>query len=80
MHDIHHHLLGGVSTLFKIQDALFHVPRIIFTHSPVFQDMFSLPTPADIPVEGSNEQHPLVLEDVNTSAFQAFVSVAIMSE
>ncbi|KAI5988166.1 hypothetical protein EDD15DRAFT_2199112 [Pisolithus albus] len=49
----------------QVEDHLFRVPRrILEAQCPVFQDMFSFPPPLDAEVEGSSDEHPIVLPEL----------------
>jgi hypothetical protein len=56
----------------QVKDTLFTVIRGVFADSIVFQDMFSVPPPADVPVDGSSREHPLKLEGVTKADFKNF--------
>ncbi|EJC99804.1 uncharacterized protein FOMMEDRAFT_148622 [Fomitiporia mediterranea MF3/22] len=62
--------------VFLVEDCLFTVNRKPFeTESDVFSGMFSLPVGSDVPVDGSDEKHPLRLEQVTIDEFQALLTV-----
>ncbi|KDR75470.1 hypothetical protein GALMADRAFT_226117 [Galerina marginata CBS 339.88] len=61
--------------VFKVEDALFQVPRHHFAANPVFSTIFTLSPPEGSPVEGSSEANPFVLERISKKDFQAFLSV-----
>jgi hypothetical protein len=57
-----------------VEDTLFKLPRYLFEEtSEVFHDMFLLPTPEDIPCDGSSDEQPLVLEGVREADFRMLV-------
>jgi hypothetical protein len=64
----------------KIEESMLPVPRGIFTQSPVFQDMWTLPQNPQYAPDGSDKEHPLRLEGLKLSDFNLFVCVAIASE
>ncbi|KAI6046289.1 hypothetical protein EDC04DRAFT_3086367 [Pisolithus marmoratus] len=52
---------------FQVEDRLFRVPRhTLEVQSPVFNDMFTFPPPPGVDVEGSSDEHPIVLPDLVT--------------
>ncbi|KAI6015577.1 hypothetical protein EDC04DRAFT_643623 [Pisolithus marmoratus] len=52
---------------FQVEDRLFRLPRqSLEAQSPVFKDMFAFPPPPGVDIEGSSDEHPIVLPDVVT--------------
>ncbi|EAU91908.2 hypothetical protein CC1G_04675 [Coprinopsis cinerea okayama7 len=62
--------------VFKAENELFQVPVLYFmSESQFFRDMFKLPPPEGAPVDGSSEDHPIVLEGIRALEFQALLKV-----
>ncbi|KAI6015576.1 hypothetical protein EDC04DRAFT_643609 [Pisolithus marmoratus] len=63
----------------QVEDCLFRVPRrTLEAQSPVFRDMFSLPPPPDVEVEGSSDEYPIVLpEPVKADDFRRLLKVLL---
>lgn len=63
----------------QVEDRLFKVPRrILEAQCPVFRDMFSFPPPLDAEVEGSSDEHPIVLpEPVKAEDFRRLLKVLL---
>jgi hypothetical protein len=59
----------------QIENVLFRVPRILFEQSETFSDMFQIPPPQGTTVEGSDDDHPLVLEGYLVHEFRALLQV-----
>jgi hypothetical protein len=58
----------------QVEDQLFKIHRAAFNGSPVFEQMFSLP---QIGVsDGSNKEHPLILNGLTVDGFRAFARAA----
>ncbi|KAH9941605.1 uncharacterized protein BXZ73DRAFT_74824 [Epithele typhae] len=72
--------------IIQVGVQLFKVPRQKFEGgSRVFRDMFSLPQPSHLAVdgplrsaEGTSEDHPLVLEGIDETEFCAFLRVLLV--
>lgn len=64
----------------QVEDTLFKVPRqTLEAQSPVFRDMFSLPPPPDVEVDGSSDEHPIVLpEPVKAIDFKRLLKVLLL--
>jgi hypothetical protein len=73
-------LPSALKFLAQVEGRLSKVPRAVFARSSVFQDMFTLPQNKGTVTDGSDNEHPLVLEGVKLVAFKPFVRVAIASE
>lgn len=64
--------------LLQVEDTLFRVPSFIFRDSEVFQDMLSIPQgTATGAVEGSDDEHPLVLSSYLAQDFEQLLKVLI---
>ncbi|KAI5988161.1 hypothetical protein EDD15DRAFT_2289964 [Pisolithus albus] len=64
----------------QVEDTLFKVPReALESQSPVFKDMFSLPPPPNVEVDGSSDEHPIVLpEPVTAVDFKWLLKVLLL--
>ncbi|KAI6163367.1 hypothetical protein EDD17DRAFT_1812868, partial [Pisolithus thermaeus] len=62
-----------------VEDCLFRVPRqTLEAQSPVFRNMFSMPPPPDVEVEGLSDEHPIVLpEPVKARDFKRLLKVLL---
>ncbi|KAF7296051.1 hypothetical protein MKEN_01420200 [Mycena kentingensis (nom. inval.)] len=59
-----------------VEETLFKVPRHQFERrSEIFASIFTLPTPADTKVEGSDDACPMLLEGVAATDFRRFLKV-----
>ncbi|KAK0241225.1 hypothetical protein EDD85DRAFT_901611 [Armillaria nabsnona] len=55
----------------QVEDQLFKVTRRMFEESSeVFSTMFSLPQRGSSPVDGSDDEHPLVLQGIKSTDFE----------
>ncbi|KAI6113531.1 hypothetical protein EV401DRAFT_1982808 [Pisolithus croceorrhizus] len=63
----------------QVEDCLFRVPRqTLEAQSPVFRNMFSMPPPPDVEVEGLSDEHPIVLpEPVKARDFKRLLKVLL---
>ena len=60
----------------QIEDTLFNVHKYQLIKSVTFSDMFSVPkAETDEPEEGSSPEHPIVMEGVSASDFEALLTV-----
>ena len=62
--------------LIQVGNTLFKVPRRKFEDgSETFKDMFALPVKADGDgiAEGTSDEHPLVLEGIETDEFRSLL-------
>lgn len=63
------------NVIFRVEDTLFKVHRYFLQRdSPVFKDMFSLPT-GTAPVHGSSDDLPIDLQTIKALDFERFLSV-----
>jgi hypothetical protein len=60
-----------------VENKLFRVPKAIFEQSEAFQDMFSVPQAENEAVEGSDDEHPLVLEGYLAHDFKQLLRVLL---
>ncbi|KAJ7157740.1 hypothetical protein C8R46DRAFT_852931, partial [Mycena filopes] len=59
-----------------VENILFKVPRWQFErHSGVFATTFSLPQPGEGGVEGSTDEHPLLLNGIKAKDFKALLGI-----
>jgi hypothetical protein len=63
--------------LLQVEGVLFRVPRGIFEQSEAFQDMFRVPPPGDVAVDGSDNDHPLHLEGYLADDFRQLLRVIL---
>lgn len=63
----------------QVEDYLFRVPRqTLEAQSLVFRNMFSMPPPPDVEVEGSSDERPIVLpEPVKARDFKRLLKVLL---
>jgi hypothetical protein len=59
----------------QVEDTLFCVPRVILEQSEAFQDMFNLPQAEGNVMEGSDDEHPLILEGYLAQDFKQLLRV-----
>jgi hypothetical protein len=59
--------------LFKVEDALFNLPKNYFATSSVFATIFTLP-PGEQDVEGT-EDKPFVLQGIKETEFESLLKV-----
>jgi hypothetical protein len=64
----------------EVDGRISRVPRKIFSGSPVFTTMFSLPSSPSAIMEGMDDNHPLRLDGVRYGDYQLFVKSAMISE
>ncbi|KAK0459191.1 uncharacterized protein EV420DRAFT_1538801 [Desarmillaria tabescens] len=63
---------------FLVEDQLFKVTRHMFEESSeVFSTMLSLPQGTTSPVDGSDDEHPLVLQGVKSADFENLLKVMV---
>ena len=61
-----------------MEDCLFRVPREpLEAESTVFRDIFLLPQAGDVPVEGQNDENPVVLEGIENDDFAQLLKVVL---
>ncbi|KAK0494947.1 hypothetical protein EDD18DRAFT_1076390, partial [Armillaria luteobubalina] len=73
--------IGMQATLGIWENTLFNVPRYHFENfSEVFKTMFSLPQSDDITVDGSSDEHPLVLQGVKAQEFRSLLGAMLLPE
>jgi hypothetical protein len=60
-----------------VEDTLFRVHRFIFQNSEVFQDMFSVPQGDGGTIEGTDDEHPLVLPGYLAYDFEQLLKVLL---
>jgi len=69
------------TVIFRVQDVLFGVHKSIFLrHSPVFRQMWALPSPSDHEGEGSTDEHPIILQGTTAHDFACLLSVIYPTE
>jgi hypothetical protein len=61
----------------QVENTLFRVPRFVFKDSSVFQDMLSVPQGDSGTLEGTNEEHPLVLPSYQANDFRQLLRVLL---
>ena len=55
----------------QVEDTLYKVFRSSFTrHSPVWRELYEVPHPVDMPLEGSGDDHPLILYGIRKCGFE----------
>jgi hypothetical protein len=59
----------------QVESVLFRVPRVLFEQSETFSDMFQIPPPHVAVLDGSDDEHPLVLEGYLAHEFRALLQV-----
>jgi hypothetical protein len=60
----------------KVEDTLFNVHKYQLLKSETFSDMFKVPRGADgNPEEGASSEHPIVMQGVTASDFEALLTV-----
>lgn len=70
------HVYAFTQTSSQVEDIIFRVHRYFFLRdSPVFRDMFSLPTPPEpgTNVEGASDENPISLPQVTSKEFAHFL-------
>jgi hypothetical protein len=60
-----------------VEDTLFRVPRFIFLRSEVFNDMLSVPQGDGGTIEGTDDDHPLILPSYLASDFEQLMKVLL---
>ena len=61
-----------------MEDCLFRVPREpLEAESTVFRDIFLLPQAGDVPVEGQDDENPVVLEGIENDDFAQLLKVVL---
>ncbi|KAK0486319.1 hypothetical protein IW261DRAFT_791366 [Armillaria novae-zelandiae] len=61
-----------------VEDQLFKVTRRMFEESSeVFSTMFSLPQGGSSPVDGSDDEHPLVLQGIKSVDFESLLKAIV---
>jgi hypothetical protein len=63
---------------FQLENELFRVPEVVFEHSEAFVDMFAVPLPPDMIVEGTDDSYPLHLEGYLAEDFTQLLRVLIV--
>jgi hypothetical protein len=53
-----------------VENTLFRVPRLLFAHSEVFRDMFSITQGPDSVEDGTDDEHPLRLDGYQALDFE----------
>ncbi|KAI0732483.1 hypothetical protein C8Q72DRAFT_817125 [Fomitopsis betulina] len=54
-----------------VEDTLYKVFRSTFTrHSSLWRDLYGMPHPTAMPMDGSDDEHPLVLHGVYKHEFE----------
>ncbi len=62
----------------QVEDQLFKVTRRMFEESSeVFSTMFSLPQGGSSPVDGSDDEHPLVLQGIKSTDFENLLKAIV---
>jgi hypothetical protein len=59
----------------QVENCLFKSYRQYFEASPIFRDMFSLPSPADGLSDGCSPEQPIQLEGIKKVEFAPFLNV-----
>ncbi|KAK0486332.1 hypothetical protein IW261DRAFT_1454958 [Armillaria novae-zelandiae] len=78
---IHDEAFYWNNVVFLVENTLFNVPRYHFENfSEVFKTMFSLPQSDNIPVDGSSDEHPLVLQGVTAQEFRSLLGAMLLPE
>jgi hypothetical protein len=62
----------------QVENELFRVPKVVFEHSEAFADMFAVPLPPDMTVEGTDDNYPLHLEGYLAEDFTQLLRVLIV--
>ena len=67
--------LSDGSVVLAAEDTLFKVHKSqLSRHSVIFRDMFTLPV-GETNKEGSDAEHPIVLEGIELDGFRAFLAL-----
>ncbi|SJK98059.1 uncharacterized protein ARMOST_01316 [Armillaria ostoyae] len=78
---IHDEVFYWRNVVFLVEETLFNVPRYHFENfSEVFKTMFSLPQSDNVTVDGSSDEHPLVLQGVTAQEFRSLLSAMLLPE
>jgi hypothetical protein len=67
-----------LSLIVQIENVLFRVPKALFEQSETFSDMFRLPSPRKVIVDGSDDEHPLYLEGYLASDLRQLLRVTVL--
>jgi len=69
--------LSDGNVVFLVENTLFKVHKYFFLHgSKVFEDMFSMPSPAGEDFEGNSEERPIYLEGTSSIDFARFLTIS----
>ncbi|KAK0226455.1 hypothetical protein IW262DRAFT_1312308 [Armillaria fumosa] len=78
---IHDEVFYWNNVVFFVENTLFNVPRYHFENfSEVFKTMFSLPKRDNLTVDGSSDEHPLVLQGVTAQEFRSLLGAMLLPE
>ncbi|PBK73979.1 hypothetical protein ARMSODRAFT_929447 [Armillaria solidipes] len=78
---IHDEVFYWNNVVFLVENTLFNVPRYHFeTFSEVFKTMFALPQSDNLSIDGSSDEHPLVLQGVTAQDFRSLLSAMLLPE
>ncbi|KAK0241214.1 hypothetical protein EDD85DRAFT_743145, partial [Armillaria nabsnona] len=78
---IHDEVFYWNNIVFLVENTLFNVPRYHFENfSEVFKTMFALPQSDNVSVDGSSDEHPLVLHGVTAQEFRSLLSAMLLPE
>ncbi len=62
------------SPRFQVENRLFRIPSHILTErSKVFEDMFKVPQPVGVPVQGQCTESPINLEGISPTDFSSLL-------
>ncbi|OCH93454.1 hypothetical protein OBBRIDRAFT_832559 [Obba rivulosa] len=63
------------TVVFLMEDTLFKIYQFFKQGSPIFRDMYSIPSPPDQEVEGSTDGNAIVLHDTKVADFESLLAV-----